>query len=68
MLLRAGDDLGLNLAESRIFGDAATDLAAGKAAGLKAGLLVETGYGARDTEEARALEDPGFSVETGFPG
>ena len=68
MLLRARDDLGLSLAESRIFGDAATDLAAGKAAGLKAGILVETGYGARDIELARALEDREFVVETGFAG
>jgi D-glycero-D-manno-heptose 1,7-bisphosphate phosphatase len=66
MLLQAGDDLGLALAESTILGDAATDLAAGKAAGLKAGFLVGTGYGARDTEVARALEDRRFFVETGI--
>jgi D-glycero-D-manno-heptose 1,7-bisphosphate phosphatase len=68
MLLRAADDLGLNLAESRIFGDAATDLAAGKAAGVKTGVLVETGYGARDLDAACALADMEFGVETRFPG
>tara|TARA_R110000868_G_scaffold39376_1_gene137067 strand:+ start:27173 stop:27796 length:624 start_codon:yes stop_codon:yes gene_type:complete len=62
MLLRAGDDLGLDLAESRIIGDAATDLAAGKAAGLCCGDLVATGYGLRDGEAALALAGDGFQV------
>ena len=62
MLLRARDDLGLNLAKSCIAGDAVTDLAAGKAAGLKSGLLVETGYGVRDQAAALALSRDGFGV------
>lgn len=62
MFLRARSDLALDLAGSRIAGDTATDLAAGKAAGLQAGLLVETGYGDRDLEQARALADDGFRV------
>jgi D-glycero-D-manno-heptose 1,7-bisphosphate phosphatase len=64
MFLRARDDLELGLVESRILGDAATDLAAGKAAGLRSGVLVETGYGERDIDAARALEDGEFEVET----
>jgi D-glycero-D-manno-heptose 1,7-bisphosphate phosphatase len=63
MLLRAADDLGLNLANSLIAGDSVSDLAAGKAAGLAAGILVETGYGARDRVVARALATDGFDVD-----
>ena len=40
----------------------AADLAAGKAAGLKSGILVKSGYGDRDIDQARALADDGFEV------
>lgn len=66
MLLRARDDLILDLAGSRIVGDTAIDLAAGKAAGLKSGILVETGYGPRNQEDAQALTGDGFSVTCGL--
>lgn len=62
MLLRAGRDLDLNIAGSRIAGDTVADLAAGKAAGLKSGILVDTGYGDRDLAAARALADDDFDV------
>lgn len=62
MILRAGADLGLDLAKSRIAGDTSADLAAGKAAGLSAGLLVETGYGDRDLDAAQALADDSYNV------
>jgi D-glycero-D-manno-heptose 1,7-bisphosphate phosphatase len=62
MLMRAGKDLSLDLAGSRIAGDTAADLAAGKAAGLQSGLLVETGYGDRDLAGAEALADEDFKV------
>ena len=60
--MRAGKDLSLDLARSRIAGDTAADLAAGKAAGLQSGLLVETGYGDRDLAGAEALADQDFKV------
>lgn len=66
MLLRARDDLLLDLAASRIAGDTVSDLAAGKAAGLKSGILVNTGYGARDRANALALAGDGFSVLFGL--
>lgn len=62
MFLRAGTDLALDLAKSRVVGDTAADLAAGKAAGLSAGLLVETGYGDRDLTAALALADDRYDV------
>jgi D-glycero-D-manno-heptose 1,7-bisphosphate phosphatase len=62
MLLRARDDLLLDLAASRIVGDTAIDMAAGKAAGVKSGILVGTGYGIRDRADALALSGDGFSV------
>jgi len=65
MFLRAGTDLALDLARSRVAGDTAADLAAGKAAGLKSGILVKSGYGDRDIDQARELADDGFEVVWG---
>ena len=65
MLLRARADLTLDLAGSRIAGDTAADLAAGKAAGLQEGILVNTGYGDRDLEQVRALADEEFRAARG---
>ena len=62
MLIRAADDLNLDLSRSRILGDSVSDLAAGKAAGLPLGILVSDGYGARDAEAARVLADERFEV------
>ena len=62
MLIRASEDLNLDLARSRIIGDSASDLAAGKAAGLASGTLVSWGHGIRDWEAARLLADDKFTV------
>ena len=65
MLLRAGRRLGLDLGGSWILGDRASDLAAGRAAGLAGGCLLATGYGARpgEREAAKALKSKDFEVE-----
>ncbi len=65
MLLRAAQDLDLDLASSWIAGDCASDLEAGRRAGLACGWLVPTGHGARDADAARALARPGFDVVVG---
>ena len=54
MLLEARDRLGVDLARSYLVGDRLTDLEAARAAGLKAGALVPTGYGASEAERHRA--------------
>lgn len=66
MLLRARDDLSLDLARSQIIGDSASDLAAGKSAGLQRGVLVGTGYGDRDRVAVEELEEKGFKVAFGL--
>ena len=63
MLLAAAEALNLDLAASVIIGDSARDLAAGRAAGLKRGLLVQTGHGLRDSAVAEALAGEDFAVE-----
>lgn len=55
MLLHAASDLGIDLARSWIVGDRASDLGAGKAAGVLGGVLVATGYGSDEEEIAQAL-------------
>ncbi len=65
MLLRAAHDLNLDLAASWIAGDCATDLEAGRRAGVCHGWLVPTGYGARDAAAARTLARAGFEVIVG---
>ncbi len=69
MFLSARDDLALDLAASWVAGDGAHDLAAGRAAGLRGGTLVPTGYGARGDEQrkASALAAAGFEVRIGGP-
>ncbi|MBT6442143.1 MAG: HAD family hydrolase [Alphaproteobacteria bacterium] len=64
MLLAAAEDNALDLSTSWILGDAATDLQAGKAAGLPKGWLAPGGYGTRDRERAHALACDTFSVCT----
>ena len=64
MLLAAAEDNALDLSTSWILGDAATDLQAGKAAGLSKGWLAPGGYGTRDRDRARALSCDTFSVCT----
>jgi D-glycero-D-manno-heptose 1,7-bisphosphate phosphatase len=55
MLLRARDALGLDLAGSVLIGDTRTDLLAGRAAGLRRVVLVESGKPTCD--EDRAIAD-----------
>lgn len=62
MILRAGERLGLDVARSWIVGDRATDLAAGRAAGLAGGLHVLTGHGQADRREAQKLAGERFQV------
>ena len=65
MLLRAAERLALDRAGSWIVGDRASDLAAGRAAGLAGGLHVLTGYGPGERAAAQALAGEGFRVLLG---
>ncbi len=65
MLLRAASDLNLDLGASWIAGDSASDIEAGRRAGLPLGWLAPTGNGARDAARARSLAGPGFTVVVG---
>ena len=67
MLTTAAAELVLDLSASWIAGDSATDIEAGRRAGLRGGWLVPTGYGARDAEAARSLVGEGFEVTVGEP-
>ena len=67
MLTAAAADLNLDLAASWIAGDCATDVEAGRRAGLRGGWLVPTGFGARDATVARGLARDGFEVVVGEP-
>ncbi len=64
MLLAAAERLPLDLGASWIVGDRATDVEAGRNAGLAGGIHVATGYGADAAERKRALElgKDGFKV------
>lgn len=55
LLLRAAVRLPIDLARSWIVGDRASDLAAGRNAGLAGGVLVATGFGGPATERQAAL-------------
>lgn len=55
MLLAAAERLPIDLRQSWIVGDRATDLEAGRNAGLAGGIHVATGYGADAGERERAL-------------
>lgn len=59
MLLAAAERLPLQLATSWIVGDRATDIEAGRNAGLAGGIHVATGYGAEEAERRRALSFAG---------
>jgi len=62
MLQQAARVLPIDLARSWIVGDHATDIAAGRAAGIAAGLHVATGHGARHRAEALALATDRYRV------
>jgi D-glycero-D-manno-heptose 1,7-bisphosphate phosphatase len=62
MLLEAAAMLGLDLGRSWIVGDKTSDLLAGRAAGLRGGVHVSTGHGARHREASLALKTSKFEV------
>jgi D-glycero-D-manno-heptose 1,7-bisphosphate phosphatase len=62
MLFRAAEMLRLNLRESWIAGDNRTDLLAGKAAGLRGGVLVLTGHGSAYRKSAESMRTRRFEV------
>lgn len=62
MILAAADDLAIDLGASWIVGDSASDLEAGRRAGLGRGWLVPTGHGARDRRLAAGLACNNFRV------
>ena len=62
MLLRAARDLNLDLRASWIVGDKLGDILAGRRAHLEGAVLVLTGHGARDRDEAVAMSDGEFPV------
>ncbi len=62
MILRAAEQLGLDLANSWIVGDRASDLEAGRAAGLAGGAHVLTGHGAAERDAALEVATGRFRV------
>ena len=62
MFHKAARIAGLDLARSWVIGDKASDLEAGRAAGLAGGILVLTGHGPAHREAALALATPAFPV------
>ena len=65
MVIEASRRLNLGTRGSWIVGDNASDLAAGRNAGLGLGWLVETGYGVGERDAALALAGPDFTVIAG---
>jgi len=62
MLRLAAERLGLDLARSWILGDQASDMAAGRAAGLAGGGHLATGHGAVERDRALAQAGEGYPV------
>jgi len=62
MFLKAAAMAGIDLARSWVIGDKASDLEAGRTAGLCAGILVLTGHGRDHRAAALALTTPAFPV------
>ncbi len=65
MIHAAEKALSLNLSQSWIVGDSASDLEAARTAGLAGGLHVATGHGTRDRDKALALATDTFDVRAG---
>jgi D-glycero-D-manno-heptose 1,7-bisphosphate phosphatase len=63
MLLVAAERINIDLARSVIVGDRASDLEAGKRAGVAAGFGLATGYGTSERQKMAALATPEFRVE-----
>jgi len=62
MLMEAGRLLNLDLPQSVLVGDKAADQQAARAAGLRCGIHVLTGYGRTHEHIARAVSSPNFLV------
>ncbi len=62
LLFRAAAMLDLDMQRSWIVGDKTSDLLAGRAAGLRGGILVLTGQGPAHRQSAADLQTPGFEV------
>ncbi len=62
MLHAAAETLELDLPRSWIVGDSASDIGAGRNAGLAGGVHVATGHGRRDRDKALALATAEFDV------
>lgn len=63
MIREAAERMGLDLANSWMIGDRASDLAAARAASLRGGVLVATGHGESERDEALALANELFIVK-----
>jgi D-glycero-D-manno-heptose 1,7-bisphosphate phosphatase len=63
MLIAASKALNLSLERSVIIGDKASDLEAGRAAGLRLGIHVSTGHGISERDAAQRLATSRFHVE-----
>ena len=63
MFYEAEKSLNLSLNTSLIIGDRATDLLAGKSAGLQRGILVRTGYGSEQQTAAALLSGSKFLIK-----
>lgn len=63
MLHAAADTLALELGQSWIVGDSASDVEAGRNAGLAGAVHVATGHGERDRVSALAMATPKFEVQ-----
>jgi D-glycero-D-manno-heptose 1,7-bisphosphate phosphatase len=62
MLLRGAELMSIDLSRSWIAGDRATDLAAGRNAGLEGGVHLLTGYGHEERQQALRLANDRFST------
>jgi len=65
MLLQAAADLRLDLEKSWLVGDRASDIEAGKRAGIAGAMQVATGYGTAERLRAAALATSRFEVRFG---
>jgi D-glycero-D-manno-heptose 1,7-bisphosphate phosphatase len=63
MIREASRRMGLDVANSWVIGDRASDLAAGRATSLRGGVLVTTGHGKNERDAALALADELFIVK-----
>ena len=62
LILKAADDLSINLPSSAMIGDALTDIQAGSAAGIKALFLVKTGRGHKQFRLLKTISHSDYFV------